>query len=174
GSRCCLLRESCALLSRGCCREHGRAGRLRFTWRRVKRGSKTTEFRIFGAGEARAEDRPLTLGGPKQRALLALLLLRTGEVVSREALVDALWGAEPPRSAVQSLQVYVHGLRQALGGGRIETVGSGYRLPLDDGELDLVRFERLLDQGGRALAAGRPADAADGPRGALAPLCGRA
>jgi predicted ATPase/DNA-binding SARP family transcriptional activator len=122
----------------------------------------------LGAVEARAEDRPLTLGGPKQRALLALLLLRTGEVVSREALVDALWGAEPPRSAVQSLQVYVHGLRQALGGGRIETVGSGYRLPLDDGELDLVRFERLLDQGGRALAAGRPADAADDLRAALA------
>ena len=79
--------------------------------------------------------------------MLALLLLRTNEVVSREALVDALWGSEPPRSAVQSLQVYVHGLRQGLGAEWIETHGSGYRLPLAGTELDLSRFERLVESG---------------------------
>jgi predicted ATPase/DNA-binding SARP family transcriptional activator len=95
-------------------------------------------------------------------------LLRTNEVVSREALVDALWGSEPPRSAVQSLQVYVHGLRQALGAEWIERHGSGYRLPLAGAELDLSRFERLVEGGTRALADGRPADAADDLRAALA------
>jgi len=115
-----------------------------------------------------AENGPRGLGGPKQRALLALLLLRRNEVVSREALVDALWGSEPPRSAVQSLQVYVHGLRQALGSERIETHGSGYRLPVEESEVDLARFERLLERGGRALAEGRPADSADDLRAALA------
>jgi DNA-binding SARP family transcriptional activator len=115
-----------------------------------------------------AENAPLTLGGPKQRALLALLLLRTNDVVAREALIDSLWGSEPPRSAVQSLQVYVHGLRQVLGADRIETRGSGYRLPVEERELDVARFERLLEHGSRALAAGRPADAADDLRAALA------
>ena len=99
--------------------------------------------------------------------MLALLLLRTNEVVSREALVDALWGSEPPRSAVQSLQVYVHGLRQGLGAEWIETHGSGYRLPLAGTELDLSRFGRLVESGTRALAEGRPADAADDLRAAL-------
>jgi predicted ATPase/DNA-binding SARP family transcriptional activator len=113
------------------------------------------------------DNESLALGGPKQRALLALLLLRTNEVVAREALVDSLWGLEPPRSAVQSLQVYVHGLRQALGADRVKTHGSGYSLPVEERELDLARFERLLELGSRALAAGRPADAADDLRTAL-------
>jgi DNA-binding SARP family transcriptional activator len=88
--------------------------------------------------------------------LLAVLLLHGGDVVSRDRLVDALWGGEPPRSAVQSLQVYVHGLRQVLGADRIETHGTGYRLRLDGGELDFEQFERLLEAAGRALAAERP------------------
>ena len=93
--------------------------------------------------------------------MLALLLLRGGEVVSRESLVDSLWGAEPPRSAVQSLQVYVHGLRQALGSGRIETVGTGYRLRVEPAELDSARFEELVAGAERSLAAGAPSDAAE-------------
>jgi predicted ATPase/DNA-binding SARP family transcriptional activator len=88
--------------------------------------------------------------------------------VSRDRLVDALWGAEPPRSAVSSLQVYVHGLRRALGAERVERHGTGYRLQLDPAELDLSRFERLVDQATGALASGRAADAAEDLRRALA------
>jgi predicted ATPase/DNA-binding SARP family transcriptional activator len=125
------------------------------------------EFRILGSIEAVGDDGPLPLGAPKQRALLALLLLNANTVVSRDRLVDALWGAEPPNSAVSSLQVYVHGLRRALGGERIERHGTGYRLHLDPSALDLSRFERLVDRAAAALAAGRAADAAEDLGGAL-------
>ena len=74
--------------------------------------------------------------------------------------MDALWGAAPPRSAVQSLQVYVHGLRQAVGSDRIETHGTGYRLPVGSGELDYERFVGLVAAGSRALEAGDALDAA--------------
>src|SRR6059058_3366320 len=119
------------------------------------------EFRILGSIEVVGDDGPVPLGAPKQRALLAFLLLNANTVVSRDSLVDALWGAEPPRSAVSSLQVYVHGLRRALGGGRIERHGTGYRLHLDPSALDLSRFERLVDRSVAALASGRAADAAE-------------
>ncbi|HEY1563151.1 MAG TPA: BTAD domain-containing putative transcriptional regulator [Gaiellaceae bacterium] len=125
------------------------------------------EFRILGPVEADGDAGAIALGGPKQRALLALLLLSPNTVVPRDRLVDALWGAEPPRSAVASLQVYVHGLRRVLGAERIETHGTGYRLQLDAAELDLGRFERLVEQAAGALAAGRAADAAEDLRRAL-------
>ena len=119
------------------------------------------EFRILGSIEAVGDEGPLPLGAPKQRALLALLLLNANTVVSRDRLVDALWGTEPPKSAVSSLQVYVHGLRRALGGERIERHGTGYRLHLDPSSLDLSRFERLVDRAAAALAAGQAAGAAE-------------
>jgi predicted ATPase/DNA-binding SARP family transcriptional activator len=110
----------------------------------------------------------LPLGAPKQRALLAALLLRAGEVVSRDRLVDAVWGDEPPTSALQGLQVYVHGLRRSLGPERIETRGTGYRLHVGPDELDLQRFSALV-AGGRGALAAREDDAAlDQLREALA------
>ncbi len=126
------------------------------------------EFRLLGPVEALVEGRPVPLGAPKQRSLLAALLLGRGAVVSRERLVDTLWGENPPASAIQSLQVYVHGLRRAIGRDRIETVGAGYRARVDPGELDLERFERGIEQGRRALADGDPGDAAAALREALA------
>ena len=125
------------------------------------------EFRILGSIEVVGDEGPIPLGAPKQRALLALLLLNANTVVSRDRLVDVLWGAEPPKSAVSSLQVYVHGLRRALGGERIERHGTGYRLHLDPSALDLSRFERFVDQAAAALASGRAADAAEDLRRAL-------
>ncbi|HKN64268.1 MAG TPA: BTAD domain-containing putative transcriptional regulator [Gaiellaceae bacterium] len=124
-------------------------------------GATSIEFRILGSVEAVGDDGPIALGAPKQRALLALLLLNANTVVSRDRLVDALWGADPPRSAVSSLQVYVHGLRRALGAERIERHGTGYRLRLDPAELDLARFERLVETAAVALASGRAAEAAE-------------
>jgi predicted ATPase/DNA-binding SARP family transcriptional activator len=126
------------------------------------------QFRILGPIEAVLGDGPAALGAPKQRGLLALLLVNRRRVVTAEQLIDGLWGEAPPASALQSLQVYVHGLRRALGGERIETAGRGYRVVVAEDELDLDRFERMLERGRAALQAGRADDAADDLREALA------
>ncbi|MGE5274223.1 MAG: BTAD domain-containing putative transcriptional regulator [Verrucomicrobiota bacterium] len=124
-------------------------------------------FRILGPLEATVEGEPVALGSPMQRGLLAALLLRANEVVSRDRLIDALWGDDPPASAAGSLQIYVHGLRRALGAERIETHGSGYLIRVDRGELDLDRFVQLVERARRALADDRPADAEDDLRVAM-------
>lgn len=126
------------------------------------------QFRILGPIEALIDDQPAALGAPKQRGLLALLLVSRRRVVTADQLIDGLWGEEPPASALQSLQVYVHGLRRALGAERIETAGRGYRVVVGEDELDLDRFERTLERGRAALEAGRADDAADELREALA------
>jgi predicted ATPase/DNA-binding SARP family transcriptional activator len=125
-------------------------------------------FHILGPLEVTADGAPLELGGPRQRAVLAVLLLRAGRAVPRTELLDAIWGEEPPRSAVGSLQVYIHGLRQALGPDRIETVGSAYRLRVGPGELDLERFEEHAERARVCLAAGRAPEAAGELASALA------
>jgi predicted ATPase/DNA-binding SARP family transcriptional activator len=117
------------------------------------------EFRVLGPVEVVGDGAAIALGGLKQRALLAELLLSRGAIVPRERLVDALWGDRPPPSAQSSLQVYVHGLRRAVGADRVETRGSSYRVCVEPDEFDLVRFERLLARGRRALADGAPAEA---------------
>jgi predicted ATPase/DNA-binding SARP family transcriptional activator len=127
-----------------------------------------TVFRLLGPLEAAVGGRVVDLGAPKQRALLAELLLQRGDVVPRSGLIDSLWGESPPDSAAASLQVYVHGLRRALGGERIETRGTGYRIRLEPGELDLDQFERLVERGTRALREGAVAPAAEDFRAALA------
>ncbi|HEX4759728.1 MAG TPA: helix-turn-helix domain-containing protein, partial [Thermoleophilaceae bacterium] len=65
------------------------------------------------------------LGGPRQKALLAILLLHHGEVVSSDRLIDELWGERPPATAAKTLQGYVSHLRKALGNGLLETRGGG-------------------------------------------------
>lgn len=132
------------------------------------------QFRILGPVEALVDGAPAALGAPKQRALLALLLVNRRRVVSAEQLIDGLWGERPPASALQSLQVYVHGLRRALGGERIETAGRGYRAVVAEEELDLDRFERALERGRAALEANRPDDAAEDLREALSTWHGSA
>jgi DNA-binding SARP family transcriptional activator len=102
------------------------------------------EFRILGPLEATRDGAPVTLGGPKQRALLAYLLLRRGELVSSDRLVDELWGEHPPRTATTSLQNLVSHLRKALGADAVTTRPPGYVFNLNGGALDLARFERLV------------------------------
>ena len=104
-----------------------------------------TDFRILGPLEAAAGDRPLVLGGQKQRALLALLLLDAGRVVSTDRLVNALWGEDPPRTAITSLQNFVSQLRKLLGPDLLETKVPGYRLRIAAGDLDLDRFRALVE-----------------------------
>ena len=96
----------------------------------------------------------MVLAGPKQRALLAVLLLPRGEVVSIDRLIDELWGERPPASAAKAMQVYVSNLRKALGDGLLVTRGRGYMLEAGRGQLDVDRFEALVSEGRDALAAG--------------------
>src|SRR5438034_7569242 len=85
------------------------------------------EFRLLGPLEVLREGGPLRVGGPKQRALLALLLLHANEALSRERLIDGLWGERPPATAAKALQVYVSQLRKLLEPERpLETTASGY------------------------------------------------
>jgi DNA-binding SARP family transcriptional activator len=122
------------------------------------------DFGILGPLQIRDGDRELTLTGSKQRAVLAILLLHAGEVVSSDRLIDDLWGAEPPDSGVTALQVRISQLRKALGPAseQLETRAPGYVLRLEPGELDLHRFERLVQQAEGAepeLASGLLRDA---------------
>ena len=103
------------------------------------------EFRILGAVEVEAGDRLLDLGGSKQRGVLAMLVLRAGNVVSTEVLIDGLWGERPPATAAKSLQVYISRLRKALGENAIVTRSPGYLLAATPEEVDLARFERLVE-----------------------------
>ena len=103
------------------------------------------DFAILGPLEAREEGEPIPLGGPKQRALLAMLLLEAGRVVSLDHLVEALWEGNPPATAVASLQNFIAQLRKALGPDVIETRTPGYVVRLDPEQLDLARVRSLVD-----------------------------
>ena len=103
------------------------------------------EFALLGPLEAREGDEPISLGGPKQRAVLAILLLEAGRVVSQDSLVEALWPDGPPPTAVASLQNFVAQLRKALGGGVIETRPPGYVVRLEPEQLDVARVRSLVD-----------------------------
>jgi len=116
------------------------------------------EFRILGPLAVVDDDRELDLGAPKQRALLALLVLHRNEPVASDVLVDLLWAGQPPSAARKSLQIYVSGLRRVLGRARVETRGRSYLLHINDGELDLDRFQALVESA-RATEPRRRADA---------------
>ena len=123
------------------------------------------EYRILGPLEVEAEAGTISLGGQKQRALLAILLLQANEVVSRDRLIDELWGSAPPETALTALQVHVSQLRKALGRDAIVTQPPGYLIRVGPGELDLERFESLVDE---ARGAAEAAVAAERLREALA------
>ena len=113
------------------------------------------EFRILGPLEVLDDGVPVQLVGRNQRALLTLLLLSANQAVSVERLVDQIWGEHPPRTATTSLQNTVVQLRKLLGPGLLHTRPSGYLLELDDGQLDLARFEQLVAKAGVAEPAER-------------------
>src|SRR4051794_37414454 len=123
-------------------------------------------FNILGPLEVSDGERELPLGGSKQRALLAMLVLHANEVVSNDALVDALWGERPPDGAVKALQVHVSQLRKALSALTLVTRSPGYVLTAADGDIDSDRFEWLVGEAatllddGHAAAAGEALDCA--------------
>ena len=122
--------------------------------------SAALEFRLLGPVEVRSGGELLPLGGPRQRALLALLCLNRGRVVSVDRIVDELWGDSAPASARHMVEVYVSKLRGLLGPHALTTRSPGYVLQLEPEALDVDRFEGLIADGEEALAAGDPEAAA--------------
>ena len=109
-----------------------------------------TEFRVLGPLEVASNGGTLTLGGQKQRALLALLLLHAGEALSVDRIADELWGENPPRTATSSVQNFVSQLRKLLGPEVLVTGAAGYLLHVQPEQLDLTRFEQLVAEARRA------------------------
>ncbi len=135
------------------------------------------QFRVLGPLEIETEDGLLDLRGAKQRALLAMLLIHANEVVSRDLLIEGLWGAGAGERAAHSLEAQVSRLRKILhDGGRelLLTRPTGYQLSLEAEQVDLFRFHQLLEQAGSEREAGAPDAAAATFRQALALWRGRA
>jgi len=134
------------------------------------------QFRLLGPLEAQDGDRRVELGRPKQRVLLAVLLVHANHVVSLDRLIEELWGEEPPPQAAASLQTYVSNLRRALEPDRqaralsrvLVSQPPGYRLVVGADDLDAARFAALATEGHRLLQAQRPAAAARALREGLA------
>src|SRR4051794_41245498 len=111
------------------------------------------EVRILGPLEVVGERGPVDLGGPRRRSVLAILALAANSVVSIDRLADAIYGGDPPATAVTQVQRQVSDLRKDLGAA-IETRAPGYLLRLGPRALDLERFERLPARGGAAPGGG--------------------
>ena len=131
------------------------------------------DFRVLGPLEVLHGDVILSLGGAKQRALLAYLVLRANKVVPVETLLEVLWGEDVPDTAMHTLHVYVSQLRKVLReagsveGAELATEGRGYVLRVKEDAVDLDRFERMVAAGRDALAGGKEAEAASTLREAL-------
>lgn len=132
------------------------------------------EFRLLGPVQAVREGSVVALGGPRQRALLALLLLQPGRPAAASWLIDELWAGRPPTGSETTLRSYVSRLRRALGADRLEATGAGYRLRAAPDELDAHRFEQLLWQGRDELARDAAGLASERLHAALALWRGRA
>jgi SARP family transcriptional regulator, regulator of embCAB operon len=121
------------------------------------------DVRILGPLEVLDEGRVITLGGSKQRALLALLVLHANETLSTDRLIDELWGEHPPANAAKTVQMQISRLRRALAGAAgnqparmLVTRERGYELRFDRERVDARRFERLVADGRTDLTEGRP------------------
>ena len=131
------------------------------------------EFRVLGSLEVLDGDRSVPLGGPKQRAVLAALLVDADRVVSIDQLLEVLWGDAPPETALKTLRTYVFRLRRALerfgeSGAALLTKPPGYVLQVGNEGFDARRFERGVTEGERLLAQGLAEAAAERLREALA------
>jgi DNA-binding SARP family transcriptional activator len=126
------------------------------------------DARLLGPLELARDQAPIALGSPGQRALLARLALDANRTVAVDRLVEDLWGAEAPPTAVKMVQIHVSRLRKLLPAGVLVTRSPGYVVELAPESLDVVRFERLRDRGRAAFGAGRAGEAADDLRAALA------
>jgi predicted ATPase/DNA-binding SARP family transcriptional activator len=123
--------------------------------------SSGLQIELLGPVEARVDGRPVALGGQRPRALLAVLALKGGRVVTTDRLIDELWGEDPPARARDSLQMHVSRLRKALSeaggdGRRLVNQADGYLLDVQPGECDVDRWQDALGQAHRARDNGEP------------------
>src|SRR5262249_22362956 len=128
------------------------------------------EFRILGPLEVLDDGEPIAVGTRKERTVLAVLLLHANEFVSRERLIDELWGESPPPTARKAVNIYISQLRKALslnGLDPIATADGGYRLEVGSDELDVSRLQRVLTDARERAAAGELEAAAELLREAL-------
>ena len=119
--------------------------------------TRRMQIRLLGHLEASVDDRPLELGGAKQRAVLAMLGLEANQMVSADRLVEGLWGEEPPPSAAKMVQNYILRLRKVIaadGAAEIVTRGRAYELQIDRELIDALRFERLVAEASRGGSGG--------------------
>jgi predicted ATPase/DNA-binding SARP family transcriptional activator len=138
------------------------------------------QLRLLGPFESARDGRPLDIGSVKQRAILALLALRPNQVVSRDSLIEELWGESAPPSAIGTLHSLVSRLRRVLTDARVDedgvvlrARGSGYVLECDPDRVDAHRFEALVGGARDRLAAGDAEESIAGLRAALALWRGR-
>ena len=115
----------------------------------VGRAGASSSSDCSGRSRSMTGSGPLPLGGPKQRAVLAHLIVRANALVPAETLIDLVWGDEPPETARSIIHTYVSLLRRALGAERIQGQAPGYRLRVDRNELDTVRFDALVSEARR-------------------------
>ncbi len=125
------------------------------------------EFRLLGPMEVLDGDAPIVLGGLKQRALLARLLVSPNRTVAVDRIVDDIWGEAVPDSAVKMVQIFVSQLRKLLPAAVLVTRPPGYLVQVDPGAIDVGRFDQLRRMGHAALEAGEAAAAAAQLREAL-------
>ncbi len=129
----------------------------------VERGTETLDIRLLGPIVAERGGEPVSLGGPRQRAVLARLAIGAGQIVTVERLVDDVWAGDPPATALNTLQSYISLLRRTLGDPRLlRREGPGYVLSVEREQLDATRFEDRVLAGRVALA--------DDPHSALVEL----
>jgi DNA-binding SARP family transcriptional activator/class 3 adenylate cyclase len=114
--------------------------------RRARTPADDLSFRLLGSFEVARGGRAVQLGGQKQRAVLAILALDAGRVVSTDRLIDLLWGEQPPKTAATSLQNFVSQLRKTIGADVVVTKPPGYLLNVAAAQVDLNQFERLVSQ----------------------------
>jgi YVTN family beta-propeller protein len=141
-------------------------------------GGRGLEFRVLGPVEVAGDGRILALGGPKQRALLADLILNAGTIVSTARLIDDLWGDTSPATAGHTVETYIARLRRVLrDGSRPElllTRPPGYVLEAEPGQVDALQFEQLMRDGTAAAGRGDHEEASALLRAALALWRGQA
>src|SRR3984957_6053075 len=117
----------------------------------------SVELGVLGPLHVRQHGPPVTIPGANPRAILTMLGLHNGSVVSADTLIELLWGNDPPRTATKALQTHISSLRRTLGDGFVLTQGTGWALGAT--EVDAARYELAASLGRAATAAADPSQA---------------